>query len=84
MLNKFSTKYFIVKKLKKTIAAFAILAFGFGLMFNSQTSVAEELVLGTYVCYQSSTGPGCTTIDGLYFPTDVQKFAPSCSNPNDD
>jgi hypothetical protein len=69
-----------MKKLKKSIAAFAILAFGFGLMFNTQTSVAEELSLGSWVCCQSTTGPGCTTVDGMYFATDTQEFTETCDD----
>jgi hypothetical protein len=68
-----------MKKLRKTIAAFAILAFGFGLMLNTQTSVAEEESLGSWICCQSDNGPGCTTFDGMYFANDIKQYATACT-----
>ena len=69
-----------MKKLKKSIAAFAILAFGFGLMLNTQTSVAEELSGESFVCCQSLS-TGCVTMDGMPFPDDYKKFAENCDGP---
>ena len=69
-----------MKKLKKSIAAFAILAFGFGFMFNTQTSVAEEQSLHDWVCCQSLSD-GCFTMDGMPFPDDYKKYAPNCDGP---
>lgn len=58
-----------MKKLKKSIAAFAILAFGFGFMFNTQTSLAEENESGSWICCKVES-EGCRDILGNIFPTD--------------
>lgn len=69
-----------MKKLKKSIAALAILAFGCVFMFNTQTSQAEEESLHDWVCCQSLSD-GCVTIDGMMFPDDYKKYAPNCDEP---
>lgn len=58
-----------MKKLRKAITVFAILAFGFGLMLNTQTSMAEENESGSWICCKVESD-GCEDILGNTFPED--------------
>tara|TARA_A100000171_G_C2081064_1_gene119749 strand:+ start:27 stop:245 length:219 start_codon:yes stop_codon:yes gene_type:complete len=68
-----------MKKLKNASIAI-VLTLGLAFMFNTQTSNAEELPEGSWVCCKSLS-TGCVTIDGMYFPDDYKKFAPNCDGP---